>query len=61
VSILLGYENGTFHAPESYPIGINPRFVAAGDFNGDGFPDLAVATEFNVIVLLNAADWSGAP
>ena len=25
------------------PVGPNPRSIAAGDFNGDGRPDLAVA------------------
>jgi hypothetical protein len=41
--------------------GSAPFSVAAGDFNGDGFPDLAVANRFsnNVSVLINAGDWSG--
>jgi hypothetical protein len=35
-----------------------------GDFNGDGFPDLATANFFpsrDVSVLINAADWSSQP
>jgi hypothetical protein len=31
--------------------------VEVGDFNGDGFPDLAVTNRDGVAVLLNAADW----
>jgi hypothetical protein len=36
------------------PVGTNPNSVAAGDFNGDGVPDLAIANEMssNVTVLL---------
>src|SRR2546422_7885441 len=40
---LLGNGDGTFQAPLVVGVGINPRFVAVGDFNGDGKPDLAVA------------------
>jgi uncharacterized repeat protein (TIGR01451 family) len=35
----------------SYPVGISPVAMAAGDFNGDGKPDLAVA---------NQGDWTTA-
>src|SRR5437588_3031 len=47
VSILLGNGNGTFTQASGSPIavGTNPRWLAAGDFNGDGTPDLAVANE----------------
>ena len=30
-----------------------------GNFNGDGFPDLAVGNSGGVVILLNAADWGG--
>jgi hypothetical protein len=43
VSILLGKGDGTFQAAVLYRAGIAPGGVAAGDFNGDGIPDLAVA------------------
>ena len=39
-----------------------PWSVMPGDFNGDGFPDLAVANYTDpgmLSVLLNAADWGG--
>jgi hypothetical protein len=48
VSILLGNgptNPGTFQAAVNYPVGAGPRFIAAGDFNGDGRPDLAVANQ----------------
>ena len=41
--MFLGKGDGTFNAPVLYFAGGNPQFVAVGDFNGDGFPDLAVA------------------
>ena len=42
VSILLGNGNGTFQSrSSSTPEG---RFVTSGDFNGDGTPDLVVAS-----------------
>ena len=44
----------TFTGPTNFAVGDGPNSVAAGDFNGDGDPDLAVANEFagNVSVLL---------
>lgn len=43
VSVLLGNGDGTFQAAVLYPAGLAPDSVAAGDFNGDGKIDLAVA------------------
>src|SRR5262249_29497411 len=43
VNILLGAGDGTFQAAHSYATGAGADFVAVGDFNGDGIPDLAVA------------------
>jgi hypothetical protein len=52
VTLLLGNGDGTFTAdPESVPIVTNyPLF--AGDFNGDGVPDLATGSGTGVSVLL---------
>ncbi|HVH70308.1 MAG TPA: VCBS repeat-containing protein, partial [Candidatus Dormibacteraeota bacterium] len=42
-SILLGVGDGGFLAPQTFPSGGSPNAVATGDFNGDGFADLAVS------------------
>ena len=46
VSILLGNappNNGTFQAAVNYAVGVSPSSIAVGDFNADGWPDLATA------------------
>jgi hypothetical protein len=48
VSILLGRGDGTFAPPVQVQAGIQACAVRAGDFNGDGKPDLAVATNLDV-------------
>jgi hypothetical protein len=56
VTVLLGNGSGGFSPAANSPfaVGAGPQFVAIGDFNGDGFPDLAVANETsnNVTILL---------
>jgi VCBS repeat protein/FG-GAP repeat protein len=56
VTILLGDGMGAFAEPGGSPVavGTGPSSVAAGDFNLDGKPDLAVANyrSFNVSILL---------
>lgn len=42
VAVLLGNGNGTFQNPIQYSPFASPGWTAAGDFNGDGWPDLAV-------------------
>ena len=36
-------EPSAFAAPISYPVGVNPRVAAVGDFNHDGILDVAAA------------------
>ena len=43
VSVLLGNGDGTFQAQVTYAVGTGPTAIVAGDFNGDGRTDLAVA------------------
>jgi uncharacterized protein (TIGR03437 family) len=45
VSILFGNGDGSFQAPVNYSVGtLRPLSLTAADLNGDGVPDLAVAT-----------------
>ena len=62
VKVLLGNGDGTFQANSfAYATGQGYGFVAVGDFNNDGFPDLVVANtvENSVSILLNTADGTG--
>ena len=62
ISILLGNGTGTFSKANSVAAGVNPRALAVGDMNGDGKPDLIVATgattasAFQVSVFLGNGD-----
>src|SRR4051794_39666710 len=43
----------TYTVATVFPVGNLPTCVAAGDFNGDGTPDVAVTTQSGVGILLN--------
>ncbi|MGF7181971.1 beta strand repeat-containing protein, partial [Tunturiibacter psychrotolerans] len=43
-SVLLGNGDGTFGTPASFSVGANGTATLAGDFNSDGFPDIATPT-----------------
>jgi FG-GAP-like repeat len=53
------------NAPLTFPVAANPAFVAVGDFNFDGRPDLAVAVTnagtFSIAVLLGLGNGQFAP
>jgi hypothetical protein len=58
VGVLLGNGDGTFQTAVTYTLAGQPISVAVADFNGDGKPDLAVASNGsdNVSVLLGNGD-----
>jgi hypothetical protein len=61
VAIYLGHGDGTFGSAVYYPAGTGSSYLAAGDLNGDGKPDLAVAHQQGVSVLLNKGDGTFLP
>ena len=58
VAILLGNGDGTFQSAVEYPVGSEPRSIAARDFNGDRKIDLVTANQFDgtLTVLLGNGD-----
>ncbi len=64
VSILLGNGDGTFAPHVDYTVGRAPEGMVVADFNGDGYPDIAVidAGSYSTFyVLLNKGDGTFAP
>lgn len=62
VNVLFGRGDGTFEAPASHVVGVAPSWLASGDFNRDGMPDLATvnagpgSSGTTASVLLNRGD-----
>jgi hypothetical protein len=57
VTVLLGNGNGTFAtAPTAPTTNLAPDEIMAADFNGDGKPDLVVASSGGIVVLLGNGD-----
>jgi len=58
VTVLLNKGDGTFQSAVYYAVGASPSSVTVGDFNHDGYPDLAVANggTTTVSVLFNNGD-----
>jgi Bacterial Ig-like domain (group 3)/FG-GAP-like repeat len=64
--VLLGNHSALaqrFAVPPIYPVGYGPTGMASGDLNGDGKPDLVIATpgSLSVSVLLNKGDGTFLP
>jgi hypothetical protein len=56
IAILLGQSDGNLAQPVNYLLPLvsdGESSIAAGDFNGDGKPDLAVAYDGNLFIMLN--------
>jgi hypothetical protein len=62
ISVLLGLPSskkvpaGTFAAARDYAVGPGPGWLAVGDFNGDGKPDVVAGVSGGVSVLLGNGD-----
>lgn len=58
VAIVFGNGDGTFQSPQLYPAGVSVNYIATGDLNGDGAPDLVIdnASSKSIGVLLNDGD-----
>ena len=57
ITVMLGNGNGTFLPANEINIGIETAEIAAGDFNRDGFKDLAIASSLaRVSILLGVGD-----
>ncbi|MBL9148979.1 MAG: VCBS repeat-containing protein [Phycisphaerae bacterium] len=63
IAVLLNQGDGTFAASVFYDTGDRPYWLAAGDFNGDGLPDVAVTNYAgaSISVFLNVGGGALAP
>jgi hypothetical protein len=61
VTILRGQGNGAFSAAESFAASTGPYAIAATDFNGDGWLDVATVYYGGVSVLINDKSWPFVP
>jgi hypothetical protein len=61
ISVLLGNGDGTFQPQTVYATDTAPEGIAVGDFNGDGYADIAVTNSGSntVSIFLNKGDGSG--
>jgi hypothetical protein len=63
IAVIFNNGDGTFQPPVFYLAGLNPRFVAAGDFNGDHKTDIIIPDWDldDTIILLNTGVVSFSP
>lgn len=61
VYILLGNGDGSFREPITADASLFAQHLVAADFNGDGIPDLAVATSSRLVILLGNGDGTFQP
>ncbi|HKD82608.1 MAG TPA: VCBS repeat-containing protein [Candidatus Angelobacter sp.] len=60
ISLFRSDRNGKYKEPIKYAVGATPTDQVVGDFNADGYPDIAVTLDGGkVAVLLNNGDESG--
>jgi hypothetical protein len=60
VHVFLQSSPGVFAAPAQYPVAPDPWGLSAGDFDGDGRPDLVAATPATAPIAVNSINDSGA-
>ncbi|MGH9592260.1 MAG: FG-GAP-like repeat-containing protein, partial [Bryobacteraceae bacterium] len=53
LALLTGDGSGKLNAATFYPIDRNPAAIVTADFNGDGYPDVAITTGTGLNLLLN--------
>jgi hypothetical protein len=58
VTVMLGNGDGTFHLGATYPVGVQPFYIASADFRHEGILDLVVGdfSSNNVYVMLGSGD-----
>ncbi len=61
VGVRLGNGDGSFQAPLVYAVLALGLDLTVGDFNGDGFVDIAAINKDNIAILFNSADWPPLP
>lgn len=54
IFVLLGDGHGNFSTAFEFPLGLSPRSIAPGDFNGDGRPDFVASSYCGLVqIILN--------